>query len=302
MRSHIGRSAFASLDVLAVPARRDRRASAVVSREKNDRVFSDAQGVHLVGNLAHDFVHVIHHGYEMLLILRLVPFVGRRLVGIANRIRRGDEGVVHQHHGIVDEERIVDVPLHEVANVVAHLVRAVLACILFLGDELAIGFNRRIPKALSPDFARLAGGQLPEKILLEARLDGPRIVVVPRHEIIQAVKLPLARNHGLVAGLLHHVTEGLVIRIQVAEMRVISEVVLPRHQLNPRGRADRSGKAVLEASALSGKRVDARRLVVLRSVAAKGLPANIVSHDENDVRFFQGGTRGKARGSKQETK
>ena len=101
--------------------------------------------------------------------------------------------------------------------------------------------------------------------------------------MIQPIELPLAGNGGLVACRLKHVSERFFLRWQIAEVRIIPEAVLARHDLHARRRADRRRVTVIELNAALCERVDVWCLIVRRTVSAKALPASIVRHDENDV-------------------
>ena len=117
----------------------------------------------------------------MLLIAGPIPLIGSRLWGIANGVWRRYERIVNKDHRIVGKKWRVPIAFHEFAQVVAHLVRPIGPRDFFLGDDLAVRINWRIPKPYAPNLTTLARGQLPEKIFMKSRFHRARIIVMPGH-------------------------------------------------------------------------------------------------------------------------
>jgi hypothetical protein len=77
--------------------------------------------------------------------------------------------------------------------------------------------------------------------------------------------------------------------------------VLPRHQGKPGRGANGSGCVVLrEAHPLGSKTVEVRRFDFLLTVAPEFRPAEVISHDVDDIRFI-GVRENRASQSEQET-
>ena len=86
-------------------------------------------------------------------------------------------------------------------------------------------------------------------------------------------------------------TECSVFGVQVAKVRVVSEVVLSRHQFDTTGGADWSRITMRESDPICRQCIDIGCLVVFASVAPKRFPADVISHDQDDIRFLRGGPR-----------
>ena len=83
----------------------------------------------------------------------------------------------------------------------------------------------------------------------------------------------------------------LLARIQDAEVSVVAEVVLPRHDLDPRRRAQRLRITMIEPHPRPRQLVQHRRLILLAAIAPKALIADIVGHDQHNVRLALPGLR-----------
>lgn len=286
MGSHIGGCAFSSFDVLVVPAGGQGAVGTVVGGEHDDGVVELADVVDLLDDLADEFIEVFHHGDEVGFLGGFVFGLFVRGVGsglVADGVGRGDEGVVNEDGGVVDEEGIVFVAADEVAEEVRHEVGSVFEMVVFFGEELAILFEGRRPEAFAAFFTALLGGDLPEAVFIEAGFDGAGGVLVSGGAVVEPAELPFAGDGGFVAGGFEEVAEGFFLRIEVAEVGVVSEVVFSSHDLDTGGGADGGGVTVIKANTVRGKGIKVRRFVILSSVAGKTFPRNIIGHDQNDV-------------------
>ena len=51
--------------------------------------------------------------------------------------------------------------------------------------------------------------------------------------MIKTIQLPFPCNSSLVSGLLHEMTEGFFIWIEITKMGIITKIVLPCHNFHP---------------------------------------------------------------------
>ena len=242
--------------------------------------------VDLLDDLANNLVEVGHHGDEVffaggLTFGRLVGVVSTGT--IADIVRSRNEGIVNEDGGIIDEEGLVLIAVDEVTNEVRHDIGSVFFMVIFLGEELPVLLERWTPESFPSSFASLLCGHLPEAVFIEARFNRARGILTSLGFVIEPVELPLARDGRFVACVFQKMPEGLLLRIEVTEVSVVPEVVLPGHNLNPGSRADGRGVTMIEANAFGSEGVDVRRFVIFGTIAAETFPAHIVRHDEDDV-------------------
>ena len=120
----------------------------------------------------------------------------------------------------------------------------------------------------------------------------PQIFVESPVTRLQRQLTPLATHRCDVAHRFEHLGHhGFFVRTQkraaVVSGHARMKRITPRHQHRARRPAERTGVAVLKACAGLCKRVDVWRLVVVRTVATHVSDAEIVSEDEDDVRFLR---------------
>ena len=259
------RAALHALDGLVAELAAQAAEGAVVADEQHQRVVAQLQLVELVDEPADQLVHVADHVGEVAVILVLVLALDRRVPPVAVRRRLVRE--VRQDHRVVEQERLVFVPLHEVDREVADQVRPVLAVLvvdrLRLVLEAGVGVARREPRVL------------PQHVLVEAEL---------LRQLRDPAELPLAADPGLVAGVSEQVAERHLASLELAEADVVAHVVLAGHHLHPRRRAERLHVRVGEARAARRERVQVGRLVAAAAVAGQALVAEVVGEDHDDVR------------------
>ena len=99
-------------------------------------------------------------------------------------------------------------------------------------------------------------------------------------------KLPLACDCRGISRLLKEVSYRALVGAEDGECCVVSDVGEPRHELDATGRTERLRVAMLKAKALACQSVEVRCPVLPAAVGAEALEADIVSHDENDVRLL----------------
>ena len=197
----------------------------VVSQEHDQRVFANSEFLQFADDSPDEFVHVLDHVGEVL-VIHLVA-IPRFPCGAVGRRR---EGKVRQVLRVIDEERLFTVPVQEIAEIIYAEVRPVVALLVLhtLPDVvLHVGICVRIASI--------------HVVLVEPRPIGR----CPAFSF----KLPLSGNTRGVARVLHHVAEGELLLRQAAEPRVVAEVVPPGHQRNASGRAERVDEAMREANA-----------------------------------------------------
>ena len=78
--------------------------------------------------------------------------------------------------------------------------------------------------------------------------------------------------------------ERFVLRIEIAKVGVVAEIILSRHDLHTRGRADRRRIAMIKPDTVCGQLVYVRCMVVFRAISAEAFPAYIVCHDQDNIR------------------
>lgn len=127
---------------------------------------------------------------------------------------------------------------------------------------------------------------LPEAVFIEAKFFGKRGVVT---------ELPFSGDTRGVSGVLEEMGEGGAGGVQFAEAVVVSDIVLPGHELGPGRRAERLGISAIEAHASGGEAVEIRCAVGSPATGADTLVAKIVGEDEDDIGF-----RGRGRGGRVE--
>lgn len=291
--SHVGGAALPSFDLLAIPSGGQGNVRSIVSGEEDEGVLELAHLVDFLDDLANDLVEIFHHGDEVGLASRLTFGLLVRLVSagtVADVIGRGDEGIVNEDGGIVDEEGLILVSVDEIADEVRHDVGSVFFMVVFLGEELPVLLKRRAPESLPTPFATFLGGDLPETIFIKPCVDGTRGILASFCLVVEPVELPLASDGRFVACGLQKVGKGFFLRVEVSEVSVVSEVVLPGHDLDAGGGANGGSVTVVEADPFGGERVDVGSFVIFGTIAAEAFPADIISHDEDDV----GPRRGKS--------
>ena len=156
--------------------------------------------------------------------------------------------------------------------------------VVFLSEELPVLFEGRGPKSFTT-FATcaLSSGHLPEAIFIKASFDRASGILVSGSAVVESAELPLTCDGGFVACGFEKVGEGFFFGVEVAEVSVVSEVILPGHDLDAGGRADRSGVAVIETDTVFSESVEMWCFVILSTVAGEALPRDVVGHDEDDV-------------------
>ena len=93
------------------------------------------------------------------------------------------------------------------------------------------------------------------------------------------MKLPFTRDGSGVACLLHHCAEGRLIRIKLAELSVVPNVVSACHDFDTARRADRFGITIVELDASSCQFIKTRSLKVVAPIAADVVVGDVVRHD-----------------------
>ena len=81
--------------------------------------------------------------------------------------------------------------------------------------------------------------------------------------------------------------EGGLIPFQHAELHIVAHVGHASHDLDPRGRAQRLGVAVLKANACLRQFVEMRCLVGSATVGIDAFVTHVICHDEDDVGFVR---------------
>ena len=146
----------------------------------------------------------------------------------------------------------------------------------------------RTPKPFAAAFTDiLPFGQLPQHIFIESSLIGSATFLVTWQLIGESVKLPLSGNRRIVASGLEQMGECFLTGVQIGKVRVVPKVVLACHQFHSGCRADRRRVTMIELDTFRRQRVKIGRLVVLSAVAPESFPADIIGHDQNDVRLVR---------------
>lgn len=101
-------------------------------------------------------------------------------------------------------------------------------------------------------------------------------------------ELPLADDGRGIAGLFEDVSERRLLGIEQPEANIVPDIVLPGHELDSGRRAERLHIAVIEANPGRSEPIQVRRPVRLASVGAHAFIAEVIGHDEDDVRLFRG--------------
>ena len=219
-------------------------------------------------------VGVAHHP------LQLVPAGG----GVA-LVRRRHEWAVREGHREVEHHRLIAVLFHEVDEEVAVDVRPELALVSFAAGT---GVDVGVPVTL---VARWVAG-------LVAGPYGPVVEAVFFQRVgldAKVVDLPLAGDGGGVAGGFHHLRKrGVLGPVEVTDapardIPVVHPAGAPRvlagEQRGASRRALRHRPRVVKLEAALGQSVDVRRLDVVCAVAGDPVLAEVVHHDEQDVRL-----------------
>src|SRR5262249_29438542 len=107
-----------------------------------------------------------------------------------------------------------------------------------------------------------------------------------------ATELPLAGNARRVASVLQQIGKRRRLRIEQAKLDIVASVRHSRHQLRARWRAHWLNLATIESDTGRSELVEVRCLVRRTAVAAERFIAEVVGHDQNDVRLFRVGGRG----------
>ena len=249
-------------------------AGAVVGGENHDRALADFQFIQRGDQSPDEGVGVAHHA------LQLVPAGG----GVALVWRR-HERTVRECHREVEHHRFVAVLLHEVDEEVAVDVRPELALVRFAAGT---GVNVGVPVTL---VARRVAG-------LVAGPYGPVVEAVFFQRVgfdTKIVDLPLAGDGRGVAGGFHHLRKrGVLGPIEVTDapardIPVVHPAGAPRvlagEQRGAGRRALRHRPRVVKLEAAFGQAVDVRRLNVVCAVAGDPVLAEVVHHDEQDIRL-----------------
>ena len=172
-------------------------------------------------------------------------------------------------------------PFASVRHEVGDVRRDDFGAVLVLAElaSLAVDRQQRVPEPPAETI------DLPEAMLIETGVAGQGpFSAKPLGVVFGTEQLPLARNECLVAGCLKTVPDGSLIPVEHGEGRVVPRIGQTGHQLDAAGRAERLRVAVVEPHPAVGHPVDVRRAVLLAAVAAEALVADIVGHDEDDVR------------------
>ena len=148
------------MDHVAIELGLDSSRGAVVASEENQGVVTDAKLIELGRQLTDDFVNVGNH---VLVVLVMIPAV--RVLAV----RGGDKGIVRQDHGVVAEERLVLVALHEAAEEIRDHIRTVFARGVVHGFSINFQTRVRVAGVASALVSRRAG-MLPETGLIKAKV------------------------------------------------------------------------------------------------------------------------------------
>ena len=117
--------------------------------------------------------------------------------------------------------------------------------------------------------------ELPHQIFVEA-------------EVVRCLKttsqLPLARHRRRVAGRLKIVRDRPLRGVEIAEVIIVPEVVLPGQERRAGGRAERRRVRSREAHAVGRQPIDVRHRVRDSAVAPEGFASDVIGEVDNDVR------------------
>ena len=104
-------------------------------------------------------------------------------------------------------------------------------------------------------------------------------------------RAPLVADARGVPGRLEQVPERRLLPEQCAEVEIVADVVPARHQRHPGGRAERLHWHCSRPEPDRGQPVEVRGLVRLAAVRRDALVAEVIGHDEDEVRFRLGGQK-----------
>lgn len=105
--------------------------------------------------------------------------------------------------------------------------------------------------------------------------------------ILLMTELPFAANACDIAGFFHEMSESRLCAHERAEVQVIAHIVFARHELHAGGRAQWLRMTVFKAHARGGETIEMRRLIRFAPILGHALVAEVIGHDENDIRLRQ---------------
>ena len=159
---------------------------------------------------------------------------------------------MRQDHGIVDEERAIFLLFDVIQYIVVKYVRSVAVFVVL--NQFAIVVEHRLPKARTLMFVF----QLPQQEVIKSRIGRQCALDILKTLIVQ---LPFTDHGRVISRILQQVGKGLFRGIEVAEVAVIAEIVLPGHDFHPGRRTQGLGMAVVEANTIRRETIELRRLV-----------------------------------------
>ena len=274
----LGQLRFAAADQATVHAARDTATGAVVGGPDDDGVVANLQLVNRRNEPAQSCVGVADH-----------RLVFGHLVGSVRFGRSAYQRAVRQGHGKVQHHGLVLMPLDEVDQEVNKYVAAKSA---FVGSAAFVGVDVRVPIASAARrIARLVTGP-----------HAPLVEPVFAHGIgrdSEVVDLPLAGSRCCIAGFLQltgkrsvafpiEMASGAPARHIPVVAPTVSPRVLPREQRRARGRALGHRVGIVELHAPGRQGVQVGRFDLFGSVARDPFFAQVVDHDEQNVRPIAG--------------
>lgn len=260
---------------------------AVVRVKKHERIFAKSDPIQSSDQSSHQFVHVGDHvGEEFDLFgtaqLRVLPFGG---------VRGWHHRPVRQSHRKIEEHRILSMAFHEIEEKSNRAVGSVFS--FFFRDQGTIAKISGVGVARTFVFGvpGMKQAVFVESCLVDLHAGTPTKVGVGEVGRVVGLQLPLSRDAGPVARILHQVPESLFLWIEDAEIAPVAVVVFSGHDLHPRRSAKGLGVGVSEAHSFLGKFVDMGCGVGTSAIASEAIDSNVIRHDQQDVGSFRFGRK-----------
>ena len=191
---------------------------------------------------------------------------------------------MRQRHRPVDEKRVVVAlfAIDEVGYVFEKQIVAVLVVRILPVASVLVNHRILVTRPLV-----LGVMSMPHAELVETRVLDPLTLIPPLRTFVRRVigiQLPLARDAGVVPGFREDMPERNLIRAHQPKREIVPEIVLARHQRNPRRRAQRQDMTLVKPHPIRRHLIQPRRRVRRSAVYSDGLVTEVVGHDHDDIR------------------